>query len=81
MIFCNVQNVNGLAESSHKNWIYCVSQNVMESIYGLMSVNINPQKDHLNMNLACCVCLCVNEWRRRMVLFTIHKAIETLCDI
>ncbi len=33
----------------------------------LVFVNIKPQKDYLNMNSAC---LCVNEWRRRTVMFT-----------
>ncbi len=40
--------------------------------YGLVSVNIKLQKYHLNMNPACSVCLCVNEWGRRAVLFATH---------
>ncbi len=35
----------------------------------LVFVNIKPQNDYLNMTSAC---LCVNVWRRRMVLFATH---------
>ncbi len=75
--FCNVENTDRLAESSHKNGIYCITRNVTEfakfwmnkskvsqyisnkSRYGLVSVNINSQKDYLNP--ACSACLIVNE--------------------
>ncbi len=40
--------------------------------YGLVSVNIKPQKYHLKMNPACSACLCVNEWHRHAVVFTTH---------
>ncbi len=39
--------------------------------YRLVSVNIK-QKYHLNMNPACSVHLCVNEWRRCAVSFATH---------
>ncbi len=63
------------AESSHKNRIYWITQNVTDinkfcmytskvgqykMRYGLVSVNIKLQKYHLNMNPACSACLC--EW-------------------
>ncbi len=38
----------------------------------LVFVNIKPQKDYLKMNSAC---LCVNEWRRRAVLFTTEACV------
>ncbi len=40
----------------------------MKTQYGLVSVNIKLQKCHLNMNPACSVYLCVNEWCRCTVL-------------
>ncbi len=44
--------------------------------YGLVSVNIKPQKDYLNMNPTCSACLCVNEWRRCAVSFTTHTEVH-----
>ncbi len=73
--FHDAENTDGIVESSHKNGIYSLMQNVTEfsqsleeliksmslnenkSRYGLESVNIKPQKDYLNMNPACCMCL------------------------
>ncbi len=30
MSVCDAENMDDIAESSHKNWIYCQIQNVME---------------------------------------------------
>ncbi len=46
--------------------VYCVVQ----TLNGLVSVNIKRQNEYLNMNPACSACLCVNKWRRRADLFT-----------
>ncbi len=48
----------------------------IDSRYGLVSVNIKPQKEYLNMNSACSACLCICEWHRRMVLLHTHTHTE-----
>ncbi len=36
--FRDVENADGIAESSHKNGIYCISRNVTKFGFGLVSV-------------------------------------------
>ncbi len=90
MISYDVENPDGIAESSHKHGIYCITRNVTEFAkfwmdkwkvgqytwikmqHGLVSVNVKPKKNYLNMNPTCSARLCVNEWHRCAVSFTIH---------
>ncbi len=78
------KKANGSMESSHKNWFYHIMRNVMEFAkllrinkkHKLVSVNIRPQKDHLNMNPACSLC----EWMGQthgLIYFTHTEACDT----
>ncbi len=72
--FPNVENVDRIAKSIHRNGIYGITWYVTDFVNvwmnGLVSVNIKRQNDYLNMNPACSACLCVNTWRRCADLFT-----------
>ncbi len=65
--FCDAENTDGIAESSHKNGIYYIKWNVTEFVKFLNEfiksrslhlnqimiwTNIKPQKDYLNINPA-----------------------------
>ncbi len=59
------------------NGIYRITRNVMEFVdsrYGLVSINIKPQK-HFKYE-SCMFCISVNEWHRRAVSFTAHTHTE-----